>query len=261
MNNLLNKEEYVNDKLRFWFVDQNRKLDTAYVNSDDETYAVVQGKDGLPVWAWTLENLSLDKLKEVKDALTKFVDRENVNVTSREELYNYLVSTNYEYLDKDSYFELGFLECFKPVKPDKCDGYLDRVRTDELDLLAEYYYLDRQELPLESVTKEEAYEKSKELLNDENFYVWRNSNDKLVAYLNYSECDKVARLGNVYTVPDERRKGYCSNLVYEVTKGLKDKGYRVFLYTDYKYPNSNGAYKKVGYEDKGFLVQYNLKRK
>ena len=121
MKKLLKNEEYLNDKLKFWFVDFNRKLDTSYVESDDETYAVVQGMEGLPVWAWTLENLSLDKLKEVKDSLTKFVDREDVNVTSRKEVYDYLVSTNYEYLDKDSYFELGFLECFNPVKPNVMD--------------------------------------------------------------------------------------------------------------------------------------------
>ena len=163
-------------------------------------------------------------------------------------------------LDKDSYYELGFLECKNPVKPNKCDGYLDRVRTDELNLLSEYFYLDRQELPFSDITKEEAYEKCKEFLNDDTFYVWRNASGKLVAYLNYRVFDNVAKLANVYTAVDERRKGYCANLTYEVTKKLLDSGLRVMLYTDYKYPNSNGAYKKVGYEDLGCLINYDLRK-
>lgn len=260
MNELLTKQEYLADKLKFSFVDQNRKLATALVYSDDETYAVVQGEKTVPVWVWTLENLSLDKLKEVRNALTQLLTNEELHVTSRKEVYDYLLNSNYSYLDENSYFELGFLECKRPVKPKKCDGYLDRLRKDELNLLSEYFYLDRQELPLYSVTKEEAYEKCKAFLQDETFYVWRNDESKLVAYLNYMVFDGVAKLANVYTVLDERRKGYCTNLVYEVTKKLLESGLRVMLYTDYKYPNSNGAYKKVGYEDLGYLVNYNLRK-
>lgn len=260
MKNLLNKKEYLNDKLKFSFVDQNRRLETALVYSDDETYSVVQGCVDLPVWVWTLENLSLEKLKEVKESLHKLLNDE-LRVTSRKEVYDYLLNSGYSYLDKDSYFEMGFLECKNLVKPRETDGYLDRVKKEELDLLAYYFYLDRQELALDDVTLDEAYERCNEFLVDETFYVWRNASGKLVAYLNYREFDGVAKLANVYTVLDERRKGYCANLVYEVTKKLLDAGLRVMLYTDYKYPNSNGAYKKVGYEDLGYLVNYKLKRK
>lgn len=260
MKNLLNRKEYLNDKLKFSYVDQNRRLDTAIVYSDDETYSVVQGNVDVPVWVWTLENLSLDKLKEVKFALTKLLNEE-LHVTSRKEVFEYLLNSKYLYLDKDSYFELGFLECKKAVKPKETDGYLGRVKKEELDLLTQYYYLDRQELPFNSLTLEQAYEKCKTFLEDKNFYVWRNTSGRIVAYLSYREFDGVAKLSNVYTVPTERRKGYCVNLVYEVTKKLLDSGLRVMLYTDYNYSNSNEAYKKVGFEDFGYLVNYTLKRK
>lgn len=42
---------------------------------------------------------------------------------------------------------------------------------------------------------------------------------------------------------------------------LLDRGYEVFLFTDYNYRNSNECYKKLGYEDGGYLINYCLKRK
>lgn len=260
MNNLFNRKEYLEDRLKFCYVDLNRKLELARVFTDDDTYLGVYTSDEVPVWLWTQDNLSKEKLEELKQKLTNLLDLGNYEVASRLEVFEYLKSAGYPYLESNSYFELGFLECKNAVKPRECDGYLDRVRQDELELLAQLVYLEKKELPLADLTKEEALEKAKDLLTDNTFYVWRNANNKLVAFLNYRQYDDFAKLGNVYTVLDERRKGYCVNLVYEVTKKLLESGLRVMLYTDYKYPNSNNAYKKVGYEDKGYLVQYKLKR-
>lgn len=261
MTNLFETEEYKRDKTKFFFVERNRKLASAKVYTDNQTYVACQGDTNLPVWVWTLENLSLNNLKDLKEVLTNYLDNCEVHVTSRREVYDYLVNTNYQYLEQSSYFEMGFLECNKVLEPTKCEGYLDKARLDEVDLLSEYVYLDREELQLDVLTRKEAYNKAVDLLNDDNFYVWRNNNGKLVAYLNYYVVDNQAKLGNVYTVKEERRKGYCANLVYNVTKNLLEQGYTPFLYTDYNYPNSNGAYKKVGYEDLGYLVNYTLKKK
>lgn len=261
MSTLFETEVYKRDKTKFFFVNQNRKLENSKVYTDNKTFVVCQGDTNLPVWVWTLENLTLSSLQELKEVLTEYLTNDLLKVTSRKQVYDYLVKTSYPYLDQDSYFEMGFLECNKVLQPNKCDGYLDKARLDELSLLSEYVYLDRKELQLDVLTKEESYDKATELLNDDNFYVWRNANGKLVAYLNFQVYENHAKLGNVYTVKSERRKGYCANLVYAVSKKLLEDGYTPFLYTDYNYPNSNGAYKKVGYEDLGYLVNYTLKRK
>jgi hypothetical protein len=257
--NFYDKKEYQDDKFKFYFAELNRQSEGSQVFTDNETYAVVY-LTGKPVWVWTLQNLTLDKLKELREVLTQLLTCDKLDLTTRKEVYDYLSDTNYPYLDETSYFELGYLDCEKTVQPRKCDGYLDRVREDELDLLANYVYLEKLELPLASLSKEEALECAKRFLEDDTFYVWRNESGKLVAYLNYRLYDGSAKLGNVYTLEEERRKGYCANLVYEVTKKLLESGLKVLLFTDYKYPNSNNAYKKVGYEDKGFLVNYTLRK-
>ena len=57
----------------------------------------------------------------------------------------------------------------------------------------------------------------------------------------------VARIGPVYTPPEQRRKGYAGAAVAAVSRLLLDRGARVCLYTDQANPTSNGVYQSIGY--------------
>jgi uncharacterized protein len=57
------------------------------------------------------------------------------------------------------------------------------------------------------------------------------------------------RVGPVYTPPEERGRGYASNLVAEVSQRQLDSGRTfVFLFTDLANPTSNKIYQDIGYE-------------
>lgn len=57
------------------------------------------------------------------------------------------------------------------------------------------------------------------------------------------------RVGPVYTPPEDRSRGYASNLVAQVSRALLDSGRRyVFLFTDLANPTSNKIYQAIGYE-------------
>lgn len=58
----------------------------------------------------------------------------------------------------------------------------------------------------------------------------------------------IARIGPVYTPPNQRRRGYAGALTAALSKELLDQGARLMLYTDAKNPTSNSIYQKIGYE-------------
>ncbi len=58
----------------------------------------------------------------------------------------------------------------------------------------------------------------------------------------------IARIGPVYTPPDQRRHGYAGALTAALSKELVKQGARLMLYTDAKNPTSNSIYQKIGYE-------------
>ena len=58
-----------------------------------------------------------------------------------------------------------------------------------------------------------------------------------------------ARVGPVYTPPEERGRGYASNLVAHVSADMLERGAAAcFLYTDLGNPTSNAIYRRIGYE-------------
>jgi ribosomal protein S18 acetylase RimI-like enzyme len=57
----------------------------------------------------------------------------------------------------------------------------------------------------------------------------------------------IARIGPVYTPPEQRRRGYAGALTAALSNQLMKKGAKVMLFTDAKNPTSNSVYQKIGY--------------
>ncbi|WP_166139990.1 GNAT family N-acetyltransferase [Nocardioides ochotonae] len=57
----------------------------------------------------------------------------------------------------------------------------------------------------------------------------------------------VARIGPVFTPPEQRGRGWASNAVAEVSRMLRAQGNEVCLFTDQANPTSNGVYARLGF--------------
>jgi predicted GNAT family acetyltransferase len=67
------------------------------------------------------------------------------------------------------------------------------------------------------------------------------------------------RVGPVYTPPEERGRGYASNLVAAVSQMQLDAGRQfVFLFTDLANPTSNRIYQAIGYEPVNDVDEYDF---
>lgn len=252
---------YKKDKYKFSLVSQNLTSKDVLLYSDEENYLLCRGAENLPTWVWTKDNLPKEKVAEVEQAMEYYLTgKEKDKFTCKKELYESLLERNFKYLNKDVYFEMGFLYCEEVKKPRETDGYMDKPHLDELDLLADYWYQSVLEMGLEVKTKEEAYEEMKEMVNSDTFHVWRNSEGKLVCMVDYKKTGELVKLSHVYTPPFERRKGYAANLVHDLTKYLLDLGLVPLLYTDYHYPASNKAYQNAGYVADGVLVNFSCSK-
>jgi GNAT superfamily N-acetyltransferase len=80
------------------------------------------------------------------------------------------------------------------------------------------------------------------------FDLWE-VDDRPVSLTGWSPIAGGARVGPVYTPPDERGRGYASTLVAHVSARILDGGADAcFLYTDLGNPTSNAIYRRLGYE-------------
>lgn len=67
---------------------------------------------------------------------------------------------------------------------------------------------------------------------------------------------RVARVGPVYTPPDQRGRGYASALVADVSGTVLARGHRCILYTDLENPTSNSIYRALGYRAVAEALKY-----
>jgi len=64
------------------------------------------------------------------------------------------------------------------------------------------------------------------------------------------------RIGPVYTPPEQRRHGYASALVAQLSQGARSAGNRCLLYTDLANPTSNAIYRAIGYRPVTEVLRY-----
>jgi predicted GNAT family acetyltransferase len=120
----------------------------------------------------------------------------------------------------------------------------------DLDLILEWiraFVLEATpEAPPQSVAR--VKKGMKGAIEQEFLYVLR-VNEKIVSMAGkWSETPNGRRIGGVYTPPDNRNKGYGTEVVAKVSQSALDEGKQYcFLFTDLSNPYSNRMYQKIGY--------------
>ena len=262
-NEIFMSKEFLKDKYKFNLIFKNFSSPELELYSDEESYIICRGSKKLPTWIWTSDNFDESKINEIEELIKLYLtDNEKDKFTCKKELYDLLVKRNFSYLNLDDYFEMGFLICYKTKAPKACDGILSKPTLSDFEILVKYWYDDNMEMNgIEPITMEQAKKDVENFIFDNNFYVLRNVDNKIVCMASYSIIGEQAKINHVYTPIEERKKGYAANLTYLMTNDILKKDLVPLLYTDYNYIPSNKAYINAGYEDKGILINFSCSKK
>lgn len=256
-NTLKKIESYEKDKDKFYLLNLISETVGKLLSSDNATYIIGRSRVGLPTWIWTLDDIEKVNLESLENDLKKYIEESENKITCKKELYDKL-KERYETSD---YFEMGFLLCKKLKDVTLSNGFLDKPNYGDKVTLAKYWQANCKEMYQEEFPFEKALEEAEHFLDLGTFYVWRNAQGRAVSMASYSTVEDQAKITHVFTPKEERKKGYCKSLVYCLTKSLLEKELVPLLYTDYHYKPSNEAYKKVGYEPQGYLVNFKIKKR
>lgn len=261
-NKIFITDDFQKDKYKFSLILKNLTSPDLELYSDESDYIICRGSKKWPTWIWTRDNFDISKISEVEELIKMYLtDNDKDKFTCKKEIYDLLLERNFEFLNLDDYFEMGFLICNETIKPKETDGKLSYPKEDDIEILTKYWYQDSQEInAIDSITLEQAAKDVDGFIKSGNFYVLKNKEGKIVSMAGYSVTDNQAKISHVYTPKEERRKGYAANLIYLITNDILSKGYVPLLYTDYNYIASNKAYKNAGYEDKGILINFSCSK-
>jgi predicted GNAT family acetyltransferase len=141
----------------------------------------------------------------------------------------------------------GFYKSTSVIAPPAVKGQCRIATEADLDIVLAWSIAFEKEL--HDVPYPGAEERLRARLAQGSVYVW-DIGDRLTSMAVRVRTSKHgASIGFVYTPPEERGKGYASNVTAAATQMLLDSGYAFCtLFTDLANPTSNGIYQKMGYE-------------
>ena len=266
-NSIFESAEFQEDKYKFNIVSKILAGDEILLYSDEENYFFARNKVGMPTWIWTKDGLEDRRiLEETKEVIRKYLTNlEYDQFTCKKEYYDFLTQSGYDKLNKEDYFELGFLSCDKVKSVKSVDGNMVLcTNKEDKELLTLFIkFVEFANKTLKSIKEDSLEELTEEMgrqIDQKRLFCWKNKDGKIVCIANFQVLGDTARIGHVFTLEEERGKSYATNLIHDLTEKLLNRGLQPLLYTDYSYPASNKAYINAGYEDKGILINFSCSR-
>lgn len=207
-----------------------------------------------PVWIWYDGNKK-DELESIANCLkNEFPIEEGYHYNLEVELLEDLQEIDDYFKEIPVKMDL-FSYKLKRIRPflKKCVGEIATAQLEDLELLATYWQAAVKEMEEFDFTYEQCLNTVLKKIEDGTLHIWIDENDKIVALCDIHENGQFSKISGVYTLPEERRKGYALNLVKEVTQGILEEDKIPILYTNSNYEASNACYKKIGYKVEGRL--------
>ncbi len=245
------------DKYTFFVMTRIIRGECKLLLSDHESLILCFTGHPFPVWIWTPDDASDEEMERAyllakdNELLTgeyhfnvKYTLAEYFMKRALEDGSKMTISTN-----------MFAYDCLDPVKPDRdTDGAFYRCEMKDLEELVTFLDMFHKEIGIDQKDTQSYRKDAETYISSGNMYFWKDKEGKSVASCKYAPGGgDMASINLVFTRPENRRKHYAENLVYQVTMKAKEAGYIPMLYTDADYVASNACYEKIGYVLRGKL--------
>ncbi|HLY38058.1 MAG TPA: GNAT family N-acetyltransferase [Candidatus Binatia bacterium] len=150
---------------------------------------------------------------------------------------------------------MRLFELREPPPTTNTPGRLRAATRDEIDVVTTWFdafmnEADEQAGRPRGTTPHETPERPAMLrrLDEERVWLWVDAGERPVHLIGVNPPSfRAARIGPVYTPPEERGRGWAGAAVAEVSRRILAGGARPCLFTDQANPTSNALYQRLGY--------------
>lgn len=142
-------------------------------------------------------------------------------------------------------------QCPKIIKPKNIQGKLIKAELSNMDIIIKFWIGFVFDCYGINLMEEKQIEVVESMIKSGDLYLWEVEGE-ICGMVNIAhKSERYARINNVYTMPEQRKKGYASAMVAELCSRLIKVGLTPMLYADIKNCDSNNVYKSVGFIESG----------
>jgi GNAT superfamily N-acetyltransferase len=150
-------------------------------------------------------------------------------------------------------FDLAAYACPKVSAPAGVPGGMEKAGEEHAEIAADFLIGFNRDCFQVETSPEDARTAAAGLIGADKLFLWNAGGMPVCMAAVANRSPRHARIGYVYTPPQERKKGYASALVAQVSRMVSEEGLVPMLYADVKNPDSNKVYRVIGYLDAGVI--------
>lgn len=146
-------------------------------------------------------------------------------------------------------------ECPEPTAPSGVPGGLRKAEPSDARAVAAYMAGFSQDTRGAAADADSQLQAAEAFIAAGGLYLWIADGEPVSMGNIAHRSPRHARINAVYTPPPCRKRGYASALVASLSAIAREEGLTPMLYADVDNPDANGAYRKIGYEERGRVVE------
>lgn len=245
-----------NDEILFNMFLMIRDDPKARLFTDDRHFILAQSNEKTPVWLWLSHDPDESALSDVTQLLLDALQRNpdvhiNADPSRVKPLFPALLNAG---IRLDTHMTLNAYVCrnlhMLPAK-----GVCIPVSPAYRDDIASLYRQFTEDAEGIVIPPETALAFADKVSRSPWLYLWDDGGIAAMAMVRH-RTDRYARINTVATDRSRRGCGYAGMLVGCICRDLMTNGVTPMLYADADYPSSNRAYRKIGFELCGQIVEY-----
>jgi len=209
----------------------------------------------LNAYPFNLLTYSLKLSREAYECLIEYIINNNVLIRGINSYYDDAtlfieIYKKYKNVNFKPHLKMDIMLLEKVIEPKLCKGSFEPGSLDDIDIIVDYIIKFNDECTHEVLDLEKLRERIINKINRGDQYVFKNEDNFIVAIANVNRQMKNGIcISGVYTNKLYRGKGYCSTIMYYISKLYLEKGNKyISLFVDKENPISNKVYLKVGYQ-------------
>jgi GNAT superfamily N-acetyltransferase len=256
----LAQQRFIKDEVRFDLLYRISEVECAVSLQAEDGGAIALENPGMNMWLWideccgaayaaaVIHELS-ECFKEAKLQLPGIVAApENARLFS--EAYCQRCGAS----DKLN-FDLMAYACPAVKMPSNVPGRMEKAGEGRTETAAGFIYGFNMDCFHVETNREDALASAAKRIKSGDLFLWNAEGKTVCMAAVVHRSLRHARIGSVYTPPEERKKGYASALVAQMSRMALDEGRTPMLYADMKNPDSNKVYRGIGYVEAGVVEE------
>lgn len=257
-NRVLHSEAFRQDEIRYNLIHRIVEYpEVMNLKSADDQLIITQSS-GYNPWLWISGGLEdIARTQRARQLAEHLKEKEFPGVSAEAEIADAFAEAYckargklyYTYMVLEAYY------CPQVLQPHGVQGHITAAREEHVALIAEFMARFVEDAFGRQEEADTFMKHAEEAVRSGILFLWIVDSVPVSMAAVAHRSERLARINDVYTPDEYRKRGYASALVAELCDQLLQEGLIPVLYADGKNPDSNKVYQSIGFLGAGSITE------